>query len=120
MFGLVFAGVFLLVGGWSTWKSMPIYWWPLALSGVFALVSLVAPGLLGPLNRVWTLFGALLHVVMSPVILALLYFLVFVPMGLFLRMIGKRPLSEPDTAATSYWIERDPPGPDPSTMSQQF
>jgi hypothetical protein len=44
-----------------------------------------------------------------------------VPMGLLLRVLGKDLLSlkrKPDS--TSYWISREPPGPEPGTMSKQF
>ena len=119
-FGLVFTAVFLLLGGWSLWKAEAPWWWSFGVAGVFAVLAMVAPGLLGPLNRLWTLFGALLHRITNPIILGLLFFLVFAPMGLALRLVGKKLLSETDPAASSYWICREPPGPDPSTMPQQF
>ena len=119
-FGFVFAALFLLIGLWSVWNSQVIFWWSFILSGIFEVLALFYPRALSPLNQLWTLFGAMLHKVMTPLILAVMFFLVFAPMGLFLRMVGKRLLSEPDPEATSYWIERDPPGPDPTTMPQQF
>lgn len=134
-FGLVFAVVFLLLGlvsAYSAWKGenvltllpdwlvLGLFWWAMGLSFLFGLLALIAPGVLNPLNHLWTLFGALLHAIMSPVILAVLFYLVFMPIGLALRLVGKELLSAPDKSAASYWIQREPPGPDPSTMPQQF
>jgi hypothetical protein len=66
-------------------------------------------------------FGLLLGRFMNPIVTGLLFFLVITPMGVLMRIFGKRPLPlHFDPAAASYWIERRPPGPKPETMSQQF
>jgi hypothetical protein len=50
-----------------------------------------------------------------------MFFLVFTPFALILRMAGKDLLRlRRDPAAASYWIERDPPGPPPESMVEQF
>jgi hypothetical protein len=46
--------------------------------------------------------------VVSYIVLALVYFLVLTPIGLFMRLLGHDPLSRKfDPAAKSYWIPRD-------------
>jgi ABC-type uncharacterized transport system permease subunit len=57
---------------------------------------------------------------MNPVVMAALFFLVFTPMGLLLRLLGKDPLRLRRSADATYWIERKPPGPPPETMANQF
>jgi hypothetical protein len=121
-FGLVFAGFFALLA------LLGIYYrhndrWPiwLSLAVVFAIIAFAAPRMLAPLNRLWTKFGLLLHTIITPIILAVLFFLCIFPIGLLMRMVGKDPLRlrlEPN--ARSYWILREPPGPEPESFKNQF
>jgi len=72
-------------------------------------------------NRLWTRFGLLLGKVISPIMLGLLFFAVLVPIGALMRIFGQDPLRlKRDTAAGSYWIPRQPPGPPPGSLTNQF
>jgi len=120
-FGLVFTGIFLLLAVWPLVHRGPMRVWALALAAVFLVFSLVWPGALTPLNRLWLRFGRLLQHIVTPVVLGLLYFLVVVPIGLLMRFFGKNPLCLGfDREATTYWIDRRPPGPAPDSMRRQF
>lgn len=121
MFGIVFAVFFAIVAVYPLWKGGSIRQWALALSGLFAVTALVVPSVLHPLNIVWTRFGLLLHKVTNPIILGVLFFAVFTPFAVVFRIMGKDLLRRrPDRDARSYWIERQPPGPAPETMANQF
>jgi hypothetical protein len=122
-FGLVMAGFFALVG------VAPLVFgkdggprlWALAVSAVFLVLALAWTAPLAPLNRVWFRLGMLLHRITSPVILALLYGVGILPVGLLMRAVGKDPLRLRRKAdAASYWIPREPPGPAPETMANQY
>jgi hypothetical protein len=120
-FGFVFTGFFALVGGVKlyTGHDWALYWF--AGSAAFLAASLLAPQILGPLNRLWMKFALLLYTVMNPLTMALLFFLVVTPIGVVMRLAGKdflRKRLEPE--APSYWLPRDPPGPAPESMKQQF
>jgi hypothetical protein len=80
------------------------------------------PAVLGPLNRWWLQLGLLLQQrLVTPVIMALLFFGTVTPIALVLRLLGKDLLRlRLDREADSYWIERRPPGPAPDTMRNQF
>ena len=111
-FGLVFAGVFLVIGAGPLFFGHSIHLWSLLLSAVFAVLALIAPAVLAPLNRLWTKFGLLLHKIVSPVVLGIMFYLVITPMGAVMRLLGKDPLRlRKDRDAATYWIERTPPGP---------
>ncbi len=119
--GLVFAGVFAIVGLFPLWGGGAVRLWALIAAALLVALALVAPALLGPLNRVWFRFGQLLHRIVSPVIIGLLFFSTVTPTGLLMRLAGKDPLRlRFDPTAASYWIARQPPGPDAKTMRQQF
>ncbi|NQV83842.1 MAG: hypothetical protein HQ494_08490 [Rhodospirillales bacterium] len=120
-FGIVFTVVFAAIGLWPLLDGGAPHLWALIAAGGFLAAGLVAPALLKPFNRAWFLFGLGLHKVVNPMVMGLLFFLTVTPIALILRIQGKDPLRrrfEPD--ATSYWIERTPPGPEAETMRQQF
>ena len=49
------------------------------------------------------------------------YYSLLMPIGLVMRLCGKDPLRlRRDPDAPSYWLVRDPPGPAPETMKNQF
>ena len=120
-FGFVFVGFFALLSGLAWWNASRylVYW--LAVSASFLLVALAAPRLLAPLNWLWFRFGLLLNAIVSPVIMGLLFFLTITPIGWLMRLFGARPLHlKFDRAVQSYWIRRDPPGPPPASLKNQF
>ena len=119
--GFVFAAVFAIIALWPLWTSGAIREWALIIAAALAVVTLAIPRALGPLNRAWQGLGVVLHRVVSPLVMGLLFYLTVTPTGLLMRLFGKDPLRlRLDPEAKSYWIERRPPGPAPETMRQQF
>lgn len=119
-FGLVFTGFFALVALLPLLRGHRMRIWALVLSGCFLVISLVAPKALAPLNRAWSALGMLLHKVTNPILLGILFYLVFTPFGWLLRLMGKDFLRLTWSTGGSYWIAREPPGPEPESMSNQF
>ena len=120
-FGLVFAAVFGLIALGPLRHGHAPRWWASALAGVFALVALAKPVLLSRLNRLWIKLGLLLGKVVSPIALGILFYGVVTPLAVVIRLTGKDPLRlKLDPAAESYWIVREPPGPPPDSMTNQF
>jgi hypothetical protein len=120
-FGLLMAAVLAalaLLNGWHAGRAWP---WTGGLAALLLAAALLRPSLLHPLNLVWLRFGLLLHSIVNPVVMALLFYGTVWPTGLVMRMMGKdllRLKRQPN--ADSYWIARDPPGPSPETMKDQF
>ena len=120
-FGLVFAGFFGILAALSLWRGSTVWHYTLPVAVAFLAVALTYPRLLGPLNRLWLKFGLLLYKVMNPIILGLLFFVTIMPIGLVMRAMGKDFLRlRLDPGAKSYWIDREPPGPPPQSMRNQF
>jgi Saxitoxin biosynthesis operon protein SxtJ len=120
-FGIVFAVVFSFIGLAPLYRSGYVRWWAIVICVVFLICAFIAPRLLRPLNILWFKFGLLLHHVVNPIIMGVLYFGAIVPMGLLVRVLGKDLLHlKFDKAAASYWILRDPPAPPPGNMTKQF
>lgn len=120
-FGLVFALVFALVFLWPAFSAGALRWWALYPAVLFLLAAILLPGLLRPLNAAWQRFGRLLHRLVSPVILGMLFYFTVMPTGLVMRVLRKDPLRlRFDPAVRSYWIRRQPPGPAPESLRNQF
>ena len=120
-FGFVFAVIFLVIGLAPLAGGTSVRIWASILAAVFLVLAIAWPASLGPLNRVWTRFGLLLHKIMSPLVMGVIFYFSITPIGLFLRLIGKSTLGlRPDPEMETYWIERRPPGPPPETMKNQF
>lgn len=120
-FGMVFAAFCAVVAGIQLWIGSGRLWLWLAAAGVFVIPALLAPRLLHPLNVLWFKFGILLHHIVTPIVLGLMFFVVFTPTGFWMRLTGKRPLNlHFDPEAGTYWITRTPPGPPPGSFHDQF
>lgn len=119
-FGLVFAAVFAIVALWPLVHGHAPRWWALAIALGFGAVAMVKAAWLHPLNVLWFRLGMLLARVVAPVVMGLVFFLCVTPIGFIMRMRGKDLLSLHRSREASYWIVREPPGPEPGTMTKQF
>ena len=120
-FGLVFAVVFMIIALWPLLQGAGPRWWAVAVAAAFGLVAVLWPALLARPNRWWLKLGVLLGKIVSPIALGILFYVVLVPIGLLMRVLGKDPLRlQRDAAADSYWMRRTPPGPPPDSMTNQF
>jgi hypothetical protein len=113
-FGWTFSAVFLLAGAFY-------HSWLLALAALTAVVTLARAHWLAPLNRAWMKLGELLGRVVSPIVLGVIFFAVFAPVGLVMRMAGRDAMKRRwEPAEPSYWVRRDPPGPADDSFRDMF
>lgn len=115
------AAFLAVVALWPALHHKPVRLWALALAAAFFLTALAAPSALHAANRLWMRAGLLIGRITNPIVTGLMFFVVFAPAGLISRILGKDPLRlRFDPAAESYWIPRQPPGPEPQSMRNQF
>jgi hypothetical protein len=121
-FGFVFTAVFCVMGCWPLLHAEPLRWWALVVAAAFAVLALARPQLLHPLNRLWLAFGRLLHRIVSPLVMAMLFFAAVTPTGWLMRLRGRDILSlKRRPELKSYWIRREPGSrPAPEMMKNQF
>ena len=113
-FGWTFAGVFLLIGAIS-------HPWMIALAGLIAIVTLTRAEWLAPAKRAWMKLGDLLGRIVSPVVMAVIYFGIFTPVAFCMRLAGRDALSlRFDKTLPTYWVRRDPPGPADDSFKEPF
>jgi hypothetical protein len=108
--GMVFAVAAVVAAVW--WRNAAaVPWIALGAAGMLAALSLAAPRVLRPLNLAWFKIGQLLHRVVNPVVMLLMFAMVFLPAGLLMRMWSDPLRSRRAAPGASYWIERtDAPG----------
>lgn len=115
------AGVFFLAK-WIKTQALPDAHFFLMLGGIGAAVGLVClllPFIARPLYYVWYALAACIGIVVANVIFGLLFYGIFTPMGLFMRVIGRDALSLKFKRGTaSYWIDAPPAPPAAQYFSQ--
>jgi hypothetical protein len=120
-FGIVTTAAFAVMSLLNWWHEGHSWRWTGVVAGLFLGVALFYPAALKPLNRLWLKFGLLLHKVVNPIVMALVFFGTVLPTGLVMRALGKDPLRlKRQPNMNSYWIERRPSGPAPDSMKDQF
>ena len=116
-FGIVFFTVFLIIATYPLINNGEIRIWSLILSLVFLILGLLNSKILYPLNKIWFKFGLLLGKLVSPLIMAIIFFLVVTPIGILMRVLNKDLLNLKFNKNKSYWIEKNE---QKSKMKNQF
>ena len=113
-FGLVTGGIFAALFGlffpWLLDLATPI--WPFAVGGVLGGLGLLAPMTLKSVYHWWMRFALALSKITTPIILGIVYYLMFLPTGLLIRLFGRDPMARRiDPSAGTYRVpsRRAPP-----------
>ena len=108
-FGLMMGLILGIFGGLFFWRDHPLVAYVLWSIGLFMAASCVlAPGGMRPVFRAWMKFAMALGWVNTHLILFLLYYLIFTPVGLVRKVFHPDPLQHKiDKTATSYWKARE-------------
>ncbi|MEH6515144.1 MAG: SxtJ family membrane protein [Halioglobus sp.] len=79
--------------------------WPFMLGSLLVAWGLVAPMSLNGVHRNWMKFGLVMSSVMTPLIMGVVFYFVFVPVGLVMKILGKDSMARKrDTNAETYRI----------------
>ena len=105
-FGIVFFVVFLITGLFPLINDQEIKVWSLLASLIFLILGLINSKILTPLNKIWFKFGILLGKIVSPIVMALVFFLVVTPIAIFMKILKKDLLNLRYNNDKSYWIEK--------------
>jgi hypothetical protein len=121
-FGWIVAAGLAGLAAFAAWRGQDVRALTLAaLAAILASIALFAPVWLGPINRGWFRFGLLLGRIVSPLVLAIMFYLVVTPVALFARLRGADPLKlRFDPRCASYWVARSASGPVHHSMRDPF
>ena len=106
--GAIVAGLFGLLFPFLFGKAFPAEypWWPWILFAVLGSWGLIAPMTLRPIYNVWMKFGLFMGTyIMTPLIMFIVFYGMFMPMGLVMRLFGKDGMARKlDSTAKSYRV----------------
>lgn len=120
-FGFLFVAIFVVASGyfWFLLNSN-IALFILMFAAALLFISFWKPRLLAPFNQLWMRFGLFLGAIVGPIVMALLFFILFTPIAVVLRVAGRDELRIKRPKTDSYWKNRKPPGPDADSFPRQF
>lgn len=135
-FACLLLPVFLvLVSVWTAWRHgsteptglfdrfhwATFNWALLGLAGVSLVLGWFVPTVMRYVLVGWTCLAFPIGWAVSHSVLILVFFLVFTPVGLVMRLFGRSPLAmKPDPQAETYWEARDLDDTQPQRYLQQF
>ena len=105
-FGIVFFIFFLIISLYPLINNENIRLWSLIISIFFLTLGLLNSPILTPLNKLWFKFGILLGKIISPIIMAIIFFFIVTPIGIIMRILRKDILGLKFNDEKSYWIEK--------------
>jgi hypothetical protein len=109
-FGFFFTFVFAVAAAYFfyaaniTWAHAFI-----AAASTFLLITLIKSEALLPLNKLWMRFGFLLGMIVSPIVLGVIFFGLFTPIAMLMRLGGRDELRLKFSRKASHWITRSEP-----------
>ena len=119
-FGLTVGGIFLVIAAWP-WlrRGQDPRQWALILGSALVLPGIIAPSILRRPYRWWMQLAHILGAINSRIILAVMFYTVFTPMAIAMRLIGKDPMNRSFASnAGTYRIPRQ--ARNASHMKHQF
>jgi hypothetical protein len=106
-FGFFFSTIFLLASLYSYYIDSEIMVYILSpLCGTFLVITIMNPKILLPLNKLWMKFGFLLGMIVSPIIIGIIFFGIFTPIAMIMRLIGRDELRLRLKKKKTHWINR--------------
>jgi hypothetical protein len=119
-FGFFFAFIFGLALAYFFVNDLMLWAYSMAFfSAVFLFITIVKADILLPLNKLWMRFGLLLGMIVSPIVLGAIFFGIFMPIAVMMRMGGRDELRLKFNKKASHWISRSAPIQSDS-FKQQF
>tara|TARA_B100000787_G_scaffold159827_1_gene138279 strand:+ start:113 stop:511 length:399 start_codon:yes stop_codon:yes gene_type:complete len=106
-FGFFFAAIFLLASSYLYYVGSEVMVYILvAICGVFLIVTIINADALLPLNKLWMKFGILLGKIVSPIIMGIIFFGIFTPIAILMRLSGRDELRLRFKKKKTHWINR--------------
>ena len=119
-FGFFFTFIFAVAATYFFFLDSSLWAQGFAItSALVLLITLVNPQLLLPFNKLWMRFGLLLGMIISPILLGLIFFGLFTPYGLVMKLFGRDELRLRLKKAKTHWKIRSQGIPQ-TDFTQQF
>ena len=104
---LIVGGMLLLFTAWNYYRGRLTVVVVLgSIAVALVLTGLLIPGLARRFHIFWMKVAAILGYINSRILLSLMFYGVFVPYGLVMRLFGRDVLNRRSASRESYWIRR--------------
>lgn len=119
-FGFLFAVIFLVAAAYLYhWGSHMLCLTSGVISVVLIITTLANPDVLLPVNKLWMRLGLLLGMVVSPLVMGLIFFGIFTPVAILMRIFGRDELRLRLKPESSYWVKNNSKT-EAESFTQQF
>lgn len=119
-FGFFFTFVFAVASAYFYNATSASWSYVFGLTSLlFLIISTVKAEILLPLNKLWMRFGHLLGMIVSPIVLGIIFFGLFLPIAFVMRLSGRDELRLKFIKKSSHWIPRNDPL-NSESFKQQF
>ena len=106
-FGYFFSFIFFIIALYSFYiKNQNIGYILIIFAVLLIAVTIIRANLLNPFNKLWMRFGILLGNIIGPIILGIIYFGMFTPYSIVMKVMGRDELRLKQKNNKSYWINR--------------
>ena len=119
MFGLFFTLILLMVG-WYFFDYRLVSNICLSMAVLFLVVTIFKSELLLPLNKGWMMLGFLISIIVSPIVLGVLFYGLFVPTAIMMRIVGRDELRLKIKLRKSHWKYKQSVGSQKESFRNQF
>lgn len=121
-FGLMFFIIFLVLGSINIYRGYDAIFNILliAIGLLIGCISITVPALLSPFNSAWMKLSLLMGKIVSFIVLGFIFFLLITPIAIISRILGRDELKLKSIKVSTYWINRDQPGPQGNSFKNQF
>ena len=111
-FGLVTGAIVVVLFGlllpWIFSHKLPL--WPWIIAGVLWVWALIMPSSLSFVYKGWMAVGHVLGWINTRIILGIMFFILFLPAGIILKLLGKDPMARKlDKSLNSYRVTHKRP-----------
>jgi hypothetical protein len=119
-FGYFFSLIFFVAAFFVGQKSLLLAFFLLITSFFLIVIAFKSPVILALPNKLWFRFGVFLGHVLNPIVLGLIYFLIFTPLSIFMRVFRRDELKIRQQKKLTYWTVRMQSEIEPSSFLRQF
>ena len=103
-FGYSFSVIILIISIYFLFSSnQEVGYTFLIFAGLLVVITLVYPNILNTFNKKWMQFGMFMGKIVSPITLGILFFGLFAPYGLVMKIFGRDELCLKLEKKISYW-----------------
>lgn len=99
--------------------NQPWQIWPFYISAYLLFAAFTWKKLLMPLYVIWMVVASIIGWINTRVILGIIFYIIMLPIGMFLRVSGKLQYQRKPSLQKSYWINREQP-PQPDDLERPF